>query len=186
LLLSRPIAIEGTALLASEMRDHLARSLPQDLLDRAAAFLDDPGISVIDDARILLETGVVTALHDPTEGGLATGVRELATAANSGAVISRSNVPLLPETAAIAESLGLEPLGMLASGSLLATVPAADMEAVERTCREHDMPFAWIGKVTPAERGMILREGNEETELPAFSTDEVARALLLRGESSGR
>ena len=63
----------------------------------------------------------MTALHDPTEGGLATGVRELALAAGCGA-LDRDAVPVLPETAAVAEALGLDPLGMLASGSLLAAV----------------------------------------------------------------
>jgi hydrogenase expression/formation protein HypE len=182
LLISRPIAIEGTALLATELRDRLSAVVVPEVLARAAQMLDDPGISVMRDAQVLIETGVVTALHDPTEGGLATGVRELAMAAGAGVVISRSNVPVMPETSAIAEALGLDPLGMLASGSLLATVPAADMDIVERACREHDIPFAWIGKITPPARGVVLRNGNEETDLPVFNTDEAARALVEFGE----
>lgn len=184
LLLTRPIAIEGTALLATELRDRLSASVPPAVLDRAARFLEDPGISVASDAQVLIETGGVSALHDPTEGGLATGVRELAVAAGAGAVVGRSNIPVMPETRAIADALGLDPLGMLASGSLLAAVPPENIERVEQACRERDMPFAWIGKITPPERGIVLRDGNAEIELPAFSTDEVARALAEHEEST--
>lgn len=186
ILLSRPVAIEGTALLAQELRPRLLTHLDQETVDRAARLLEDPGISVIDDATVLLQTGVVTALHDPTEGGLATGVRELAIASGAGAVISRTGVPLLPETAAIANALGLDPLGILASGSLLATVPAADMAVAERACVEHGIPYTWIGKITPAERGFVLRDGNAEAELPSFSTDEAARALVESSASERR
>jgi hydrogenase expression/formation protein HypE len=177
ILLSRPIAIEGTALLATEMRTTLARSIDSATLDRAAGFLDEPSISVRYDAQALLKTGVVSALHDPTDGGLATGVRELATAANAGAVIGRSTVPVMHETALFASVLGLDPLGMLASGSLLASVPPSEMDVVEKACVENEIPFAWIGKIAPRDLGCILRSGSEESELPIFNTDEVARAL---------
>lgn len=177
ILLSRPIAIEGTALLALELGDQLRRTIDPSAVDRAALFLDNPSISVRYDAEALLKTGAVTALHDPTEGGLATGVRELATAAGAGAVIGRSSVPVMPETELFAEALDLDPLGMLASGSLLATVPASETDTVERACAENNIPYAWIGKITPRHRGYLLRDGTAEVELPVFNTDEVARAL---------
>ncbi len=177
ILLTRPVAIEGTALLANDLRERLSRTVPSDVLDRAASFLDSPGISVLSDARALLESGAVTALHDPTEGGLSTGVRELAMASGCGAVIARANVPLMAETKLFAESLGLDPLGMLASGSLLACVPAVEMAVVEQVCSRNGIPYSWIGKITPLERGYILREGTAEIEMPAFDTDEVSRAL---------
>lgn len=182
ILISRPIAIEGTALLALDARRQLEPLVGSEILDRAASFLENPSISVRYDAATLLDTGVVTALHDPTEGGLATGVRELAMSAKVGAVISRSNVPVMAETAAIARALALDPLGMLASGSLLATVPPDKTEVIERACAESEIPFAWIGKITPQERGMVLRDGSEEIELPAFGTDEVARAMIALGK----
>ena len=108
----------------------------------------------------------MTALHDPTEGGLATGVRELALAAGCGATIDRDAVPVLPETAAVAEALGLDPLGMLASGSLLAAVePRTPVPAGATE----------IGELT--ESGFVLRVGGEDRELPVYDTDETARVL---------
>jgi hydrogenase maturation factor len=177
LLLARPIAVEGTALLALELRHQLTHLLPLDVLERAAGLLIDPGISVVKDARLLVDASVVSALHDPTEGGLATGIRELAMAAAAGAVVSRDNIAVLPETRAIAGALGIDPLGLLASGSLLAAVPAEKTAVAEQVCREGGMPYAWIGKVTPAERGFVLRSGNVEAELPVFAVDESARII---------
>jgi hydrogenase expression/formation protein HypE len=91
--------------------------------------------------------------------------------------VSRAAIPVLAETQAIARALSLDPLGMLASGSLLAAVPADRMEEAERVCAEQDIPFAWVGKLTSADRGFTLREGDIDLPLPIFTTDEVARAL---------
>jgi len=174
LLLSKALAIEGTALVARELGDRLRTVVDPALVERAAELLTDPGISVALEAIALLEVGGITALHDPTEGGLATGVRELAQAAGCGAAIDLDAVPILPETAAIAEALGLDPLGMLASGSLLA---AAEPAAVERLVSTSRFPLTPIGEVTPPGSGFVLRGDGSERELPAYDSDETARAL---------
>ena len=174
LLLTKALAIEGTALVARELGDRLRTAVDPALVERAARLLTEPGISVAPEAIALLDVGGITALHDPTEGGLATGVRELALAAGCGAAIDLEAVPILPETVAIADALGLDPLGMLASGSLLA---AADPDAVDRLVSASGFPLTPIGEVTPADSGFVLRAGGAERELPAYDSDETARAL---------
>lgn len=185
LLLTKALAIEGTALLARERAEELTHALGATLVARAAHLLIEPGISVVRDAMALLDAGGITALHDPTEGGFATGVRELAVASGCGAVINQALVPILPETQAIAAYYGLNPLGMLASGSLLAAVAPEAVPAVEAACRDRGVPFAWVGKLTPAEWGFTLLQGEEQRELPVFTTDEVARALSMTEQHTG-
>jgi hydrogenase expression/formation protein HypE len=177
LLLTRPIAIEGTALLAHELGDRLAGAVGRDLVERAARLLVEPGISVVPDAIALLEAGGVTALHDPTEGGLATGVRELALAAGCGATIDRDAVPVLPETAAIAAALDLDPLGMLASGSLLAAVDPGAVDGLLSSGRARGFPLAPIGEVTGDAGRFTVRADGAESDLPVYDSDEVTRAL---------
>lgn len=179
LLVSRPIAIEGTALLARELRETLSAALGEELVDRAARFLDDPGLSVATDARTLSTTGWVTALHDPTEGGLATGVTEIAAASGLGAFVSEAAIPIYDETRAIARHLDLNPLGMLASGTLLAAIDPEGVADVEAACREAGMPFAWIGKLVAPSHGFRIRTTEGERELKSFATDEASRALNL-------
>lgn len=176
-LLTKGLAIEGTALLARERRLNLIDAVGAEIVARAAAFLTDPGISVVRDAGVLLAAGGVTALHDPTEGGLAVGAREIAEAAGCGVTLNLSAVPILPETAAIAGALGLDPLGLLASGSLLAAASparAADLIAAGRTA---GFDVTDIGEISAEPGSFLLATGGREVPLPEFDSDELTRVL---------
>jgi hydrogenase expression/formation protein HypE len=177
LLLTGAIALEGTALVARELGAHLSSAVDPLTVERAANLLFDPGISVVAEAIALLEAGGVTALHDPTEGGLATGVRELALAAGCGATIDRDAVPILSETAAIAGALGLDPLGMLASGSLLVAVDAGAVERLISFSRARGFQLTPIGEVTDRVGRFTLRAKGIEQELPVYGSDEITRVL---------
>jgi hydrogenase maturation factor len=180
LLLTKAIAIEGTALLARELADRMRGVLDPAVVERAASLLVEPGISVVPEAMAVLDAGGVSALHDPTEGGLATGVRELALAAGCGATVEREAVPVLPETEAIAGALDLDPLGMLASGSLL--IAAAPDAADRLISAGHGIGvlLTRIGEVTPWAGRFMLRTAGVERELPLYETDEIGRAMTRR------
>ena len=79
IIMTRGIAIEGTALIAREKSDTLEGSISDEIIQRAAALLSEPGISVVEAARIAQAAGDVRAMHDPTEGGVYTGLVELVT-----------------------------------------------------------------------------------------------------------
>src|SRR3990170_159070 len=177
LLLTKALALEGTALLARELGARLRLALDPALITRAANFLYEPGISVVPDAMCLLRAGGVTALHDPTEGGLATGVRELALAAGCGAMIDQDAVPILAETAAIAAELGLDPLGMLASGSLLAAADPGAVGSLIAAGAAAGITVTPIGAVTNQPARFTIRAGGTERELPVYASDEVTRVL---------
>jgi hydrogenase maturation factor len=177
LLLTKALALEGTALLARELGARLRVALGPRLVARAANFLYDPGISVVADAICLLRAGGVTALHDPTEGGLVTGVRELALAAGCGATIDADAVPILAETAAIAAELGIDPLAMLASGSLLAAADPGAVESLIQAGAAAGVTVTPIGAVTGEPARFTIRAGGRERELPVYASDEVTRAL---------
>jgi hydrogenase maturation factor len=185
LVLTKAIAIEGTALLARERAHELRAALGPKVVARASALLDDPGLSVVRDARVLLATGQVTALHDPTEGGLVMGIRELALAAGCGADVESTWVPVLPETRAIAGHFGLDPAGMLASGSLLAAIKPAGLETALAACRDAGIPAAAIGTVEPAAAGFGWVIEGRRMDLPMFQRDEVSRALAGSGTDAG-
>ena len=184
ILLANGIAIEGTAILASEARGHLAR-LSDDLLERAAAFLSDPGISVLPAARALREEGVtVRGLHDPTEGGLATAVVELSHATGLGIELDIDRVPVRPETKAICEVLGLDALGLIASGALMAVVAAEDAETALACWERRGITGARIGTLDADPRRCVARRGSIEAPIPTFAVDELARFFAERGITS--
>ena len=99
LLVTKGLAIEGTALLARERADELRERIGDESLRAAARLMDRPGIFVVAEAEIARHSGKVTALHDPTEGGLASAVRELAMVSGAGVEIDAEAVPILAEHA---------------------------------------------------------------------------------------
>lgn len=179
LLMTKALAIEGTALLARERSDVLRERLGDDLVDDAVRLLADPGISVVEDAELALRAGGVSALHDPTEGGLLTAARELAAASRLGLEIDADAVPILPETLAVAEVLGLDPFGMLASGSLLLAADPAAVAGITRTLKTAAIPVCAIGRLTANSDEAVLLVNGERFPMPEFAVDEVARELSV-------
>jgi hydrogenase maturation factor len=175
-ILTKHLAVEGTALMAIERRRELRSVLSDADLDRCAALLHDPGISVVRDAQLALETGGVHALHDLTEGGLATGLWELCQAAGVGVVVERDRLPVLDRCATLCRHFALDPLGLLASGSLLIAAAPEHGPAVEERLGAAGIAATTIGQLVPADQGCILRGADDRPEpLPTFARDEIAR-----------
>jgi len=176
LLLTKGVPLEGAAIMAREHAAEAARrGVAADVVKRARDFLRRPGISVVPEARAACEAARVHAMHDPTEGGLATACWELAQAAGVGLRIDRERVPVLPEGRRLCEVFGLDPLGTIASGSLLLTVAPGDAEAVTGACRVAGIDCAAIGRVTAASEGVALVSGGHARPMPAFPQDEITR-----------
>ena len=174
LLITKGIAVEGTAIIAREIGTELSE-LDAPLLGRSRGFLHDPGISVVRDAAIAMAAGAVHAMHDPTEGGLATGLWELARAAGVGLVVDETAIPILPETRAVCEQLGLDPLGLIASGALLLAVAPGEAPAILAAFEEAGIAGTCIGYVVEQERGILLQDTRRQRPLPHFDRDEIAR-----------
>ncbi len=174
-LLCAGIAIEGTSILATQVADRLT-NVPAELIASAQRFIKTPGISVVPAARALLKSGAtVRGLHDPTEGGFASAVAELAAASGLGVEVTAESILVYPETAAICAELNLDPLGLIASGALLAVVDERDADLAVESIREAGVPAARIGTMSPTGSDCTLvRQGRREP-MPVFETDEIAR-----------
>ena len=177
ILLTQFAAIEGTAILAREKEKELARTLKQELLDKARSFLTKPGISVVRAARLACDAGTIHSMHDPTEGGILTGVWELAEAGGVGVLVDEVSIPVCPETRLICDAFDIDPLGLLASGALLMVVDAEDVDAVIAALSIENIPVAVIGHIVNRELGCsILRDGKKMPFAP-YDRDEIARVV---------
>jgi hydrogenase maturation factor len=177
LILTRGIAIEGTALLAREAPDALRNAgVPDATIAAAAWLLIDPGISVVREARAACRAARVHALHDPTEGGLSTALGELAQASSLQARVRRNEVPILPETAAICAALRLDPMGLLASGALLIAAAPEDCDIIREALVAENSTSVCIGDLAAGRRGDIIDSWSQQP-LPRFERDELARFL---------
>lgn len=176
IILTQGIAIEGTALLAREAESQLREAgIAQDVIDRAKQFLFTPGISISKAANTACDTVDVHAMHDPTEGGLAGGLMELARGADVGLMVDLDAIPILPECKAFCDALGLNPLGLIGSGALLATLSSQDAPRLIEALGKEGIPAYDIGRITPPEEGTKLRTAAGIQEMPVFSRDEIAR-----------
>jgi hydrogenase expression/formation protein HypE len=177
-LVTKSIPVEGTSLIAREKEDELrARGCTDDFIARAKDCLRHPGISVVREALIAAEAGLAAALHDPTEGGIATGLWELAHASKVGIEIDEDALPLLEEGRALCAMYGLDPWGVIASGSLLATTPADKSQDLINRWAGANIQSTVIGRVVPREDGVTLQRAGVRRPLPRFAADEITRIL---------
>jgi hydrogenase expression/formation protein HypE len=174
IILTKGVAVEATAIIAHEKGDELRAVYEAEYLERCQGFLRDPGISVVRDARVALDAGAVHAMHDPTEGGLATGLWEMSQAANVGLEINQAAIPILPETADLCAQFNLDPLGVIASGALLIACPATETSAILGALEAAGILASLVGQAVEKERGCVLLQADGERPLPTFARDEIA------------
>ncbi len=177
-LLVKGLPIEATAIIAREKAEELRRrGYDESFLQRARNYLYEPGISVVAAARLAAEHPGVHAMHDPTEGGLATGLHEMAFAAGTGLILEADRVPILPEGQRLCAEFGLDPLGAIASGGLIV---AAEPQAVEGLlCKyaQAGIPCTVIGECVPPEQGLTLLRDGIRRPLPRYDTDEITKVF---------
>jgi hydrogenase maturation factor len=176
ILLVKSAPIEGTALIALEREmELLRRGYPISFIRRAQGFLREPGISVVAPALLAAGTGMAHAMHDPTEGGVITGLVEIARGAKAGLEVDLDAIPLLPEGEALCREFGLDPLGILASGAVLAVTAPQDAGTLCAVLADAGYPTQVIGRITPPETGLVALRNGRPVAWPLFPADEITR-----------
>jgi hydrogenase maturation factor len=172
-VMTKSAGIEGTAILARSFRRDAERVLGPRRARGAARFHHTPGISVVPDALIAARGGA-TAMHDPTEGGVAAALYELSVASKRKLLIDLDRIPIAPPTARLCAHFGLRPLGLIGSGALLAAIPPGRVTAVLRALHRRRIPAAVIGEVASG-RGVAARSGGKRVRFEWSERDELAR-----------
>jgi hydrogenase expression/formation protein HypE len=177
IILTKRLAVEATSIMAREKATDLVGGFDDAFLQHCRHFLHEPGISVVREAQIAMQAGHIHAMHDPTEGGLATALYEMAVAAQVDLQIKMDAVPIYPETQALCNFFGLDPWGVIASGSLLLTVWAAEAGRVVEALRENRIEATMIGRVIDrSDRPIVLAEIEDSIEpLRMFEQDEITK-----------
>jgi hydrogenase maturation factor len=98
-------------------------------------------------------------MHDPTEGGVAAALFELATASGRRLIVDLDRIAVHPHTARLCSHFGLRPLGLIASGSLLLTISERRAEALLGAFKRRRVPAAVIGAVRSGRGVEAYREG---------------------------
>jgi len=128
ILLSGGIGDHGMAIMS--VRENLSFEAP--IVSDTAALHDL--------VAVMLATGAdLRCLRDPTRGGLATSLNEIARQSGVGMLLDETAIPVQPAVAAACEFLGLDPLYVANEGKLVAIVAAADADRVLATMRAHPL-----------------------------------------------
>ena len=174
LLMTKSVAVEGTAIIAREM-EHKLLSMGFSDADvySCKQFLDH--ISIMEEARIARDTGGVTAMHDVTEGGLATAATELSIAGRHRIRINMDRIPIFPQTQRICDAFNISPLGLIGSGSLLICCSPDTKDDILAGIRNAGIHATCIGEVLENGEGIEAMDGGKPGAWPEFKVDELAR-----------
>lgn len=185
-LLTKGVPVEGAAIIAREKGvELLRRGVPPEVIERAKGYLREPGISVLAEALLASELAPVHAMHDPTEGGVATALWELATASGVGLRVERERIAILPEGDRLCREFGLDPLGTIASGALLLTLAPSDAALVLDAFAREGIACAVVGQVVPKEEGVLLVEYGRAKPMPIFPQDEITKLFTPTSSTAG-
>jgi hydrogenase expression/formation protein HypE len=118
----------------------------------------------------------VHALRDPTRGGLAATLNEIACQSGVSIAIDEEAVPVKPAVKALAALLGLEPYYIANEGKLVAFLPEAQAPAVLAAVRRHKYgrDAAVIGRVTAGPAGRVtLKTGLGSTRILSLPSGDL-------------
>jgi hydrogenase expression/formation protein HypE len=172
IMMTKTAGLEGTAVLASELGGSRTR-LPAGLVARSKRF--ERRISIVEEAVRAFRTGTVHAMHDCTEGGVLGAAYEMSLASGLGFELWESEIPVAGETREMCERLGLDPLKLIGSGSLLIAVPQRSRDRIRRALRGVS-PVAEVGRFTRIGRHLRTKDGRKRA-IRAAPTDELWRTL---------
>lgn len=166
--------VEGTSILASDLGKKLVeKGIPPSVLRRARRLVKS--LSVVKPA--LISAKYVSAMHDPTEGGVLGGIFEICEASGKGCIVNMETIPVRIETRVICEKLGLDPLRLVSSGTLLATVDQSKTRRLLKKLRDNGFKACVIGRVTANSSERIGLMGGRRIKINELPQDELWKAI---------
>ncbi|RLF02284.1 MAG: hydrogenase assembly protein HupF [Thermoprotei archaeon] len=176
-IVTKGVGIEGTAIICTDFADVLrSKGVGEEVIERGSKFLER--VSVVEEALLLAENRLVTAMHDPTEGGLLGGLAELAYASGKTVVVREADMPVAEETRIVARALGIDPLRLISSGTLVASVPPSNVERALRLLRDHGIQAWVVGRVMDYNGNLVeveREDGSREAVKGVYVADELFR-----------
>lgn len=171
IVITKWVALEGTAILAKEKEEELLQKFPAFLIEEAKGY--SRYLSIIKEAAIAGKSNV-SAMHDITEGGVFGALWEMAESAGVGLTIDLKKIPIKQATVEICNYFDVNPYEMMSSGSLM--LAADNGYDLVRVLEEAGIHAAVIGKVTEG-NDRVVTNGEETRFLEPPKTDQLYKAL---------
>ncbi len=177
LILTKGIFIEGTSIIGREKeKDLIEKGFNHNFIEKCKDYLYNPGISVLNEALLANNHFQIKAMHDPTEGGLATGIAEMTIASNTGVLIDETKIKILPEPLELSKMFNLNPLNTISSGSLLIAIEEDYSIELIELMKNNNIYAEKIGKFLSKESGLKIKEKEgKKIPLEYSETDEITK-----------
>ncbi|MFX1607224.1 MAG: AIR synthase family protein [Promethearchaeota archaeon] len=175
IIITKSIALEGTAILATECEEYLTKRVGVEVVEAAKTLRVK--ISVVAEGIAAFETGHVTAMHDPTEGGLAGGLHEICDASGVGFEIYEDAIPIDDSTKAICSALEINPMGLISSGCMIVCCAKESATDVVNTIQSRGVSASIIGNIVKDPDHRILVTDSDGLFLERPTTDALWDAL---------
>lgn len=154
LIVTKWVALEGTAELAREREAKLLQVFPRSMVETAKGFAR----YMAEDAEAAIARAQEAAvIKEAAEGGIFGALWELGEESRVGMEIIAKDIPIRQETIEIAEYYGLHPYKLKGAGSFL--IAAADGTGLIWKLKEAGIPASIIGKVTAGNDRIIYTDG---------------------------
>ncbi len=157
LFVTKKLALEGTCILADIVKPSLTES-ESDTLKKFSVLLD-----VKTESHIIRKDHSVTMMHDITEGGVLGAVAEVCYAKSLGAVLYEDKMPVDALTKKMCETIGVNPLRLLSSGSML--VACKDESEIKSALAKEKIDLTYIGEVTDGEEVTLIKLTGEREKI---------------------
>jgi hydrogenase maturation factor len=173
--LTKEIAIETVSIISNDFSDKLSQYLTELELKKAQSYQYEPGISIYKEANLIRDGFGVSAMHDPTEGGLAAALWELSIASNKILQVNLNRVPISELTQRICSFFSINPINSISSGSLLFTANPKNSTAIINILEKNQIPVSEIGYVSGDGIGVNHIEQSTLISVPRPERDEITK-----------
>lgn len=172
ILLTKTAGIEGTSIIANEIKEKLKGEISDELIQEAIALGDS--VSVVKEGLICGKIGV-RYMHDITEGGVLGAVWEAGKATGKGVFIDKDLIPLEKSTIEISKLLNIDPYKLISSGSMLIVSPSKNVDTIVESLKNEDIRCTVIGEIV--ESGIKIKQNGEIIDIDAPESDELYKVI---------
>ncbi|MEM0001928.1 MAG: AIR synthase-related protein [Desulfurococcaceae archaeon] len=161
---------EGVGVIAWDFETVLIeKNTSREVIEKAKTYIYD--VSVIKTALEIKD--YVNAMHDATEGGVLQALREIAIASNTKIIVHRENLSLDETVEVIAKTVNVDPLKLLSSGCIVATVPKSNKKEFESALENLGKPYSLIGQVEYGCGEVVVKSGTIVELIKEDIIDEI-------------
>ena len=156
ILITGHAGLEGMSIIANDRADLFAKIFNSDEINLIRSWSEN--LSVVPAAKILRE--FANYMHDPTEGGINGALYEICAASGLGVELEKNNIPIDEFTIRAAKELNFEPLNLISSGMLIASIPENKIKDAQSKLKSAGINSSVIGKFVSGKK--IFFNAHEE------------------------